>query len=97
MIDGVAHDCDCRGLLERGISALQWHDKVGEIEFVGHRYPNEITEEFGEFQQYIKAAKRPDPEQEATKVREADPLTRLGHNEPSPRFMGMAPPPANDQ
>lgn len=87
-IDGEAHDCDCSGLLASGVSAVQWHDGQGEVEFVGHVEPNEMITNFEPFQAFVDKAKaRGLPFFDNTKFalshaiqkREADPQTRLGH------------------
>ena len=92
VIDGTAHDCDCSKLLAHGISALQWYGAEGEIEYVGHKQPNEITDSLENFQEFIDKA-TPVPtfvdnskfaEEQAIIKREANPETRLGHFHPTP-------------
>ena len=59
-IDGVWHDCDCSGLVAKGISALQWYGTEGEIEYARHKRPNEQTIDLVPFRQYIdRATPRP--------------------------------------
>ena len=92
VIDGVACDSDCRGLLGNKIRAFQWYGDHGEIEYVDHQWPNERIDSLDEFQSYIDAATAKPrffedtetPLRESIKKREANPLTRLGHFNPAP-------------
>lgn len=51
--DNEARQCDCAELRAKGISAVQWNGKNGEIEYVGHKKPNENITKFSAFQKFI--------------------------------------------
>jgi hypothetical protein len=57
VVDKVAKLVDCRELIAKEISAIQWYGDHGEIEFVGHKKPNEVFHSFEEFQSLVTAAK----------------------------------------
>lgn len=84
VIDGAVHESNCSGLMAKGISALQWYGDEGEIEYVGHMKPNELTKDLKPFQQYIDRAKLRKTEfdethiafERAEKARLKDPATR---------------------
>jgi hypothetical protein len=62
-IDGTAGLTDCAALFAQGISAVQWRDDIGELEFVGHSKPNEVITEFTPYQSYVdNAVPIPEPE-----------------------------------
>ena len=102
-IDGWPHNCDCKALLGDEISAVQWYGDHGEIEFVGHKRPNARFDDFSEFQEFVDQAEPwPKPktaeelEAEVIDRREADPVTRLGHRHPSPKFFTVDPSQASE-
>ena len=78
IIDGVAHESDCSSLVGRGISALQWYGTEGEIEYAGHRKPNEQTIDLVPFREFIDRAKPLSTiaEEQLEHRRQQDPLTR---------------------
>jgi hypothetical protein len=62
-IDGKAHHVDCTGLRGRNISAVQWYGELGEVEFIGHKQPNQTIRSLGDLQYYVDEAKPiPEPE-----------------------------------
>lgn len=88
-IDGAWHDVDCRALVQKGIRAVQWHGSVGEVEYVGHQFQNDVFDDFTPFDGYVKKATpirthydQSGDESEAIAQRERDPMTALGHNRP---------------
>jgi hypothetical protein len=56
VVDSRGGTTDCAELLAQGISAVQWYDDTGEIEFVGHSQPNEAITDFAPFQKYVDNA-----------------------------------------
>jgi hypothetical protein len=61
VIDGVGMKTDCAELLADQISAVQWEDGAGHIEFVRHVRPNEMIDDFSPFEKYVEAAYAPQP------------------------------------
>lgn len=60
-VDGTSGTTDTKDLLSKGISAVQWNDNAGEIEYVRHEKPNEKILTFRSYQQYIDKATWPPP------------------------------------
>jgi hypothetical protein len=56
VVDRVAKRVDCTPLRNNKISAVQWYDDHGEIEFERHHKPNEVFHSFEEFQSLVTAA-----------------------------------------
>jgi hypothetical protein len=56
VVDGVIKTTDCAMLLGDGISAVQWEDTSGHIEYVGHAKPNEAITDFAPYQHYVDDA-----------------------------------------
>jgi hypothetical protein len=57
VIDRVAKIVDCAKLREAKISAVQWYDDHGEIEYARHAKPNKTFDSFEEFQSLVDDAK----------------------------------------
>ena len=57
VIDRLGKTVDCAALRNNQISAVQWYGDHGEIEFEGHRKPNEVIHSFKDFQSLVTAAK----------------------------------------
>jgi hypothetical protein len=55
-IDGNAMRTDCAALRAREISAVQWYGEAGEIEYIGHKRPNEKIEDFEPFHAFVAQA-----------------------------------------
>lgn len=59
--DGKTYTSDCSQLITDGISAVQWHDDWGEVEYTTNladntRKPNERITDFAPFQSYVDKA-----------------------------------------
>jgi hypothetical protein len=62
VIDGVPHRTDCADLVAQQISAVQWYETEGEVEYIGHAKPNEKITDFTAFQTYVDNATELNPE-----------------------------------
>jgi hypothetical protein len=56
VVDGVAMKSDCSELAAQQISAVQWYDTEGEVEYARHAKPNEKITDFAPYQIYIDNA-----------------------------------------
>jgi hypothetical protein len=57
VVDRKVLTVDCSPLREKRISAVQWYDDHGEVEFERHHKGNEIIHSLEEFQSLVTAAK----------------------------------------
>jgi hypothetical protein len=55
-VDGVTMKSDCSELAAQQVSAVQWYDTEGEVEYARHVKPNEKITDFGPYQIYIDNA-----------------------------------------
>jgi hypothetical protein len=51
-VDGLAHRVDVSDI-DQDVHAVQWHSTWGEIEFKGHRKPNQRFTDFSPFQKFV--------------------------------------------
>jgi D-alanyl-D-alanine carboxypeptidase len=59
VIDGKAMFADLKVLRGRNVSAVQWFDRRGEVEFVGHAQQNQVITSLKMFQEFIDLARTP--------------------------------------
>jgi hypothetical protein len=52
-INNEVRNSDCAELLAEGVRAIQWDNKNGILEYVGHKKPNEVITDFAPYQKYI--------------------------------------------
>jgi hypothetical protein len=57
IIDGKILTVNCSTLRSRNISAVQWYDELGEVEFKDHKQANQAIRSIKEFQSLIDEAK----------------------------------------
>jgi hypothetical protein len=69
-LDGKPMRCDCAALREKHVTAVQWHDDRGEIEYFGHKQPNEPIESFELVRPFVERAK-PFPQPKAMTLEES--------------------------
>jgi hypothetical protein len=69
-IDGKAMRCDCADLREKHISAVQWDRDKGEIEYFGHKQPNEPIKSFELVSPFVDRA-HPFPQPKAMTLEES--------------------------
>jgi hypothetical protein len=55
-VDGVTKTVNCSALIAAEISAIQWYNDHGEIEFIGHKKINERITNFDKYAPLINAA-----------------------------------------
>jgi hypothetical protein len=62
LVDGKPQKVDCKSLARDGFHAVQWYDKIGEVEYRSEidfdtaklaRQPNETITDFAPFQSYV--------------------------------------------
>jgi hypothetical protein len=57
VVDGKPMQVDCKSLRDLRISAIQWYDDHGEVEFDRHHKPNETMKDYASLKKLIDAAK----------------------------------------
>jgi hypothetical protein len=77
VIDGEVASTDCAMLREDGISAVQWNEDGGHIEYDRHAKPNEIIDDFTPYQRYIDEAvwpEKPEPTPQPAEPKQQEPI-----------------------
>jgi hypothetical protein len=69
-IEGKAMRTDCSALREEHISAVQWYEDKGEIEYFGHKKPNMEIDSFDVVRPFVERA-QPFPQPKAMTLEES--------------------------